>query len=254
MTLPSSLITNIADDVRALGARANGVLLVHASLRSIGLPSGMETRVEAVLRGLLEALGPRGTLLMPALSYESVGAEHPLFDVQNTPSCVGALPEAFRLRPGTLRSIHPTHSVCGLGPLAQDLLDEHIRDTTPVGPHSPFARLPQVSGQILFLGCGLRPNTSMHGIEELVEPPYLYGPEVDYRIILPGGGETAMRVRSHDFQGWTQRYDRVEQVLPEGLTCGRVLQADCFLLEAAALWQYTLAKMQAEPLYFIDKD
>ena len=254
MNLPNHPIDTIVRDLRALGVRENGVLLVHASLRSLGLPSSMPSRAEVALLGLMDALGPRGTLLMPALSYETVGAHNPVFDVHNTPGCVGALPEAFRLRPGVLRSVHPTHSVCGAGPRAQLLLEGHIHDATPVGPRSPFARLPHEDGQILFLGCGLRPNTSMHGIEERVEPPYLYGPQVDYRIILRDGSETAMRVRSHNFKGWTQRYDRVENVLPEGIARGRVLQADCFLIEASALWKYALEKIQAESLYFVDKD
>jgi len=56
----------IANDLKALGLREGGVLLVHASLRSLGkVPGGAET----VVRGLLHALGEKGTLLMPALSY-----------------------------------------------------------------------------------------------------------------------------------------------------------------------------------------
>ena len=133
----------------------------HSSLRSLGpVPGGAET----VVRGLVEALGPDGTLLMPALSYARVTPEQPLFDVRLTPSNVGALPETFRTRPGTLRSIHPTHSVCGVGRLAAELLGRHIEDRTPCGPRSPFHLLPEYGGQILMLGCGLRPNTSMHAV------------------------------------------------------------------------------------------
>ncbi len=166
MDLPGTeLNETLVRDLLALGVRPGGVLLVHSSLRSLGpLPGG----AESVIRALLAALGPDGTLLTPALSFASVGRDRPIFDARQTPSCVGALSEAFRTRPGTLRSVHPTHSVCGAGCLAGELLGDHERDTTPVGPHSPFARLPAVHGQILFLGCGLRPNTSMHGVEERV--------------------------------------------------------------------------------------
>ena len=38
-----------------------------------------------------------------------------------------------------------------------------------------------------MLGCGLRPNTSMHAIEELVEPPYLFGPPLSYQLVLDDG-------------------------------------------------------------------
>lgn len=253
MTLPSSLIRNLSTDLRALGVREGGVLLVHASLRSLGLPAGMESRAEAVIRGLLDALGPHGTLLMPALSYQTTGAHNPLFDVCATPSCVGGLTEYFRARPDTLRSVHPTHSVCGVGQRAGELLGSHSKDVTPVGPNSPFSKLPYAGGQVLFLGCGLRPNTSMHGVEEHVVPPYLFGEDVSYRIILPGGGETSMVVRSHNFAGWVQRYDRLGELMQGGLARGKVLDAQCYLLDAWLMWQTALEHIRRDPLFFIDR-
>ena len=243
----------IAADCLALGVRAGGVLLVHSSLRSLGLPPGEPERPEWVIRGLLEALGPQGTLLAPALSYETVRSANPVFDVRATPSCVGALSEYFRTRPGTLRSIHPTHSVAGLGRLAPSLLADHQLDATPVGPHSAFARLPGVQGQVLFLGCGLRPNTSMHAIEELVEPPYLYADPLVYTVILADGKPMAMRVRRHNFQGWIQRYDRLDQVMVTGLRNGRILQASSILVEAVDMWPAALAAYRRDPLFFVDR-
>jgi aminoglycoside 3-N-acetyltransferase len=255
-TLPDnrSIIRSLAGDLLRLGVRPGGVLLVHASLRSLGLPAGDPNRAEIAISALLEALGEEGTLLMPALSYGSVSARQPVFDVLRTPSCVGALPEAFRVRKGTLRSVHPTHSVSGVGPRAAELLAGHERDTTPVGGNSPFARLPGVSGQVLFLGCGMRPNTSMHGIEEHVEPMYLYSADVDYQIVLADGSITTMRVRRHDFRSWEQRYERLEGLLsPPGLRKGRVLEAECHLVEAAAMWPAALAALRQDPLYFVER-
>jgi aminoglycoside 3-N-acetyltransferase len=238
-------------DLSGLGLRKSGTLLVHSSLRSLGkLPDGPETAIDA----LVDALGGDGTLLMPALSYESVNAENPVFDVANTPSCVGALTEYFRRRPGTVRSVHPTHSVCGIGRGARRMLDEHSRDVTPCGRNSPYFKLGEESGQILFIGCGLKPNTSMHAVEELVEPPYLFDGWVDYRITLADGSEKGMRVRRHGFKGWRQRYDRIEGVMAgEGIRAGRVLSSDCFLLEASDFWRKALQAIRAAPLAFVDR-
>lgn len=253
-TSDASIVSHLASDLLHLGVRPGGVLLVHASLRSLGLPEGDPNRAEIAIRGLLEALGEEGTLLMPALSYASVSARQPVFDVLRTPSCVGALPEAFRVRKGTLRSVHPTHSVSGVGLRAAELLAGHERDTTPVGGNSPFARLPGVKGQVLFLGCGMRPNTSMHGIEEHVEPPYLYNSDVEYQVILADGSVSTMRVRHHGFRGWEQRYERLEDLLPpSGLCKGRVLEAECHLVEAAAMWPAALAALRQDPLYFVER-
>lgn len=241
--------------LHALGVRPGGVLLVHASLRSLGTIPGAETpiaRAEAVIQGLFGALGREGTLLLPALSYQTVTREHPVFDVLATPSCVGGLTEYFRTRTGALRSIHPTHSVCGAGLRAAELLDGHELDTTPCGPHSPFARLPGANGQVLFLGCGMRPNTSMHAIEEQVTPPYLYSSPADYQIIHADGSQSVMRVMRHGFKGWAQRYDRLTEVMTRGLHRGKVLQADCHLVEAAEMWPAALEKLRADPLFFVE--
>ncbi len=247
----TDVISQMARDLTGLGVRRGGVLLVHASLKSLGPPPGGP---ESAISGLLAALGSEGTLLMPALSYETVNAGHPDFDVRHTPSCVGALPEFFRQRAGTLRSVHPTHSACGFGPRAEALLGAHRRDVTPCGPNSPFSRLKDEGGQILFLGCGLKPNTSMHAVEELVEPPYLYAGWVDYRITLADGGATTMRVRRHGFSGWVQRYDRIEAVMDgEGIRAGRILVADGVLLEAAIFWRKAREALRRDPLFFVDR-
>ncbi|UCC63216.1 MAG: AAC(3) family N-acetyltransferase [Anaerolineae bacterium] len=241
----------IADNLLALGVRRGGVLLVHVSLSAMGRVAG---GAETVIQGLLQALGPEGTLLMPALSYEIVTPENPVFDVLRTPSNVGAVPEFFRTRPGTRRSVHPTHSACGVGPLAEALLGEHILDDTPCGPHSPFRRLRDVGGQILMLGCGLEPNTSMHGIEELVEPPYLFGSMLGYCLVLADGRVQHKIYRPHDFIGWVQRYDRVGALLnQDGLKRGAVLAARTYLLEASALWDAVLTVLRRDPLYFVDR-
>jgi aminoglycoside 3-N-acetyltransferase len=240
----------LSSQLRDLGVRPGGVLLVHSSLRSLG---PLEGGAEALILALLEALGPQGTLLLPALSYAFVSPAFPIFDLHRTPACIGVLPEYFRTRPGTLRSAHPTHSVCGTGLGAAELLSGHELDSTPVGPHSPFARLPGQRGQILFIGCGLRPNTSMHGIEELVVPPYLFAASSEYTLRLDAGRELRMTMRNHNFDGWAQRYDRIAGLLGEpALRQGRVLQAACHLVEASALWPAAFDVLRRDHLFFVE--
>lgn len=248
-----SILRQLAADLQQLGVRPGGILLVHSSLRSLGLPATLSNRAEIVVLALQRALGEEGTLLMPALSYLSVSPNQPVFDVLQTPACVGALPETFRTRAGTLRSLHPTHSVSGIGSRAAELLTGHEQDATPCGAHSPFSRLPQVGGQVLFLGCGMNPNTSMHAIEEHVEPPYLFGAPVDYQMIRTDRSVFGMRVRSHSFNGWEQRYLRLEGLMDAGLRKGRVLQATCHLIEAATMWPVALAALHRDPFFFVEQ-
>lgn len=232
-----------------LGVRPGGVLLVHSSLKSLGKVAG---GAETVVQALIGVLGDQGTLLMPALSYLHVGPDQPHFDARQTPSNVGALPEYFRTRPGTRRSVHPTHSVCALGRLAHSLLSAHWQDHTPCGSHSPFHAMRRLNGQVLFLGCGLRPNTSMHAVEEMVEPPYLLGETVLYHCRTEAGKSVEMAVRRHNFQGYEQRYDRLEPLLtPQQLRQGTLLQAHCHLVECAAMWDAALKALRADPLHFV---
>jgi aminoglycoside 3-N-acetyltransferase len=240
----------IARELRGVGLRPGGAVLVHSSLRSLGPVAG---GAETVIEGLLEALGPEGTLLLPALSYETVGEANPFFDVAATPSCVGAIPEHFRTRPGTLRSVCPTHSVCGVGPSAGWLLGGHHEDGTPCGPNSPFRRLRECGGQVLMLGCGLRPNTSMHAVEETVEPPYLFAGSVEYRVRHADGSEAVVLLRRHGFRGYAQRYDRLADVLPPGaLRVGRVLEAAVHVIECDAMWLAGEAALRRDPLHFVE--
>jgi len=253
MSLKSSLSAarkTIKEDLLTLGLVENGRLLVHASLRSLGeLPGGPEDAIASIL----DALGPKGTLMLPALSYATVNSGNPVFDLANTPTCVGALPEYFRKRAGTIRSVHPTHSVCGTGYDAELLLGEHHLDSTPCGKHSPFYKLNELGGQILFIGCGMNPNTSMHAIEELIEPEYLFADDIDYRIILPEK-EMRMRVRRHNFKGWSQAYARLADILDgKDLKTGKVHGADCHLINVQAMWQKAYKALRADPLFFVKK-
>jgi aminoglycoside 3-N-acetyltransferase len=237
--------------LRECGLERGDVVLVHSSLKSLGPFLGGPA---TVIAGLLDALGAQGTLLMPALSYGSVDAGHPVFDVLKTPSNVGAVPEFFRNLPGTIRSINPTHSVCGQGARAPEILKDHQLDHTPCGAHSPYCRLSRLNGKILFLGCGLKPNTSMHGVEELAEPPYLFGKMITYKIIHSDGSTSSTAIRSHNFAGWEQRYDRVSTILTGAeLKTGTIFSAAVHLVQAAALWEKAVAALKKDPFCFVEK-
>lgn len=246
----TDMLSRLIHDLCALGVRAGGVLLVHSSLRALGYVEGGP---ETVIQALLAALGPEGTLLLPALTYEHVTPENPVFDVRHTPSNVGAIPEYFRTRSGTRRSVHPTHSVCAVGPRTGEMLDDHPLDDTPCGPHSPFRKLRDVGGQLLMLGCGLHPNTSFHAMEELVEPPYLFGEALTYTLRDDAGRQWQKAYRTHSFIGYDQRYDRLADVLDEPtLHRGRVLAADVYLIDVPAMWDAVLAALRHDPLYFVE--
>ena len=239
----------LCKDLRTLGIAEGNTVMVHSSLRSLGpLPNGAET----VISALLEVLGKDGSLLFPALSYRTVNAANPVFDVNNSPCCVGGLSEYFRLREGTLRSIHPTHSVCAVGKKAVELLRNHELDTTSCGENSPFRKLREQGDWILFIGCGIAPNTSMHALEELVNPPYLHGDFVKYQIIGAENICTEMNVRRHNFCNYAQAYARMSSLLtPDELHYGSVLSSFCALMNIRAMWDKGYEAISKDPFYFV---
>ena len=243
---------DLVKDLRRLGIKNGEVLLVHSAMSSLGAP--VEGGYDAVIDALLEAAGDAGTLLFPALSYASVTRTAPQFSLKDTPVCVGKLPEAFRKRPGVLRSLHPTHSVCATGALAAEMTSRHGEDTTPVGPHSPFRLLPDFGGRILMLGCGLRSNTFMHGVEEVVGVPYVFSSKpIEYEILTEDGVRRVTHTR-HGFDGIEQRYDRVLDILEEGeYVFGYVASAPCYVLDTRLLMEKAVRKMQEDPFYFVDR-
>jgi|SRR6185436_16546932 len=191
--------------------------------------------------------------LMPGLSYQQ--APPTIHNTNTTPACVGFLSDYFRKRAGTVRSLHPTHSVCGVGYQVPELLDPHRDDHTPCGPHSPFNKLFYRGGKILMVGCGLKPNTSMHAIEEYVQPPYLFGAPLDYTITDAQGHTFNKTYLPHNFKGYAQRYDRVQETLGnEGLQTGVMGKAHVYLLNCEILFEKALAALRKNPLHYVDVD
>ena len=96
-------------DLSELGLRSNMTVMVHCSLKQVGRTEGGPI---AVIRTLMDAIKPEGTLVMPAESPQMSNREHAsVFDPQSTPTTMGVVAEAFRTYPGTLRSHHPRNLV-----------------------------------------------------------------------------------------------------------------------------------------------
>lgn len=244
-------------DLLTFGLKAGDTVMMHSSFKSLG---GIEGGAETVFRVLLEILGEDGTLMLPAFSYATVNYDNPNFDRAATPVCVGYLPEYFRTQvPGVIRSLHATHSCTAKGRLAQLLCADHELDLTPVGAHSPLAKLPGLDGKILILGSPASSNTIMHGVEEAANAPYLFDHDHPIPYILKDGDreirQSALRHFFHrETYGYAQRYQRVIPLLDEAdRNQGKVLDADCYLLSARAVWNKGVEMLQKDPYYFVDR-
>jgi len=250
-------IEEFKKDLYDLGLRAGDTVLLHSSYKSLG---GIEGGPDGIFAAFDELLGEKGTLILPAFSYVTVDYDQPVFDRRETPSCIGFLPEYFRTKvPGVIRSMHATHSCSIKGYRAKELAADHELDLTPVGRHSPIAKLPEIGGKILFMGCSLDRNTSIHGVEETAEPPYLFDrTQTIHYILRDGDREIHQEANRHCFHraafSCYTHYHRALYLLKEGeYKEGKVLDADCCLMDARAVWKRGQDALLENPYYFVDR-
>jgi aminoglycoside 3-N-acetyltransferase len=193
---------------------------VERALREVRVNEGdsvfMQSRMSAfgtfedgpqtVLEGLRRAVGPEGLVAMAAFPLTGPAIEHlvrePVFDVRETPSRMGAISEAFRRAPGTVRSIHPTHSIVAAGPGAAELVAGHEATPTAFGEGTPFRRLIDRNALQVYFGSGTAPLTMYHAFECAREPPFpldVFADRVfEVPCLDPAGEELTVRTLVHD--------------------------------------------------------
>ena len=244
-------------DLKNLGIMPGDTVLIHSSYRSLG---PIEGGAKTFFDWLIEYMGKEGTIMFPAFSYAFVTPANPIFNRKTTKTCVGYLPEYFRTEvEGVKRSMHATHSCAAIGKHADYLITGHEIDMTPVGENSPLRKLVKLGGKILDLGCTPAATTLMHGVEEEVVPLYLYHPDpIDYTLD-DGEGNVILKkgARRHNFvvDGvlYQQRYARLATILKgDDISFGKILEADCILMSAKAVWEQGLEILKKDPLAFVE--
>ncbi|SIO09853.1 aminoglycoside 3-N-acetyltransferase [Singulisphaera sp. GP187] len=247
---PWLTMPQIENDLRALGVRTGGILLVHSSLSALGY---VVDGAPAVLEALIKAIGPGGTLVLPTHSWRIMEAGRRDFDVRTSSSCVGAIPETFRRMPGVVRSLHPTHSVAAMGPLAGWLIADHEYSQTPCGEGTPYARVLDHNGQILLLGVGLTANTAFHAIEALVQVPYLMNTFADRFTVTDAlGVRRTIGVPRHR-SGIARRFQAMERLLLDRQVAhgGLVGKAPSLLIDGTSFRDEMVKALANEPGLFL---
>ncbi|KUO15680.1 aminoglycoside N(3)-acetyltransferase [Streptomyces dysideae] len=233
-----------AADLDALGVRAGATVLAHASLRRVGADA------DTVLSTLLDALGPDGTLVVPAftagnsdsspeyrartrgMTYRQRAAQHaamPPFDPLTTPSQgMGQLAEAVRRRAGAVRSAHPQTSFAAVGGRAEELMAGHDEDCH-LGESSPLARLYTAGARVLLVGVGYDVCSAFH----LAEYRIADAPRREYRCVVLRDGRRQwisykdVDLDDGDFGDLGAAYETYDAALPSpGVRHGRIGDAE----------------------------
>lgn len=130
------------------GVQPGHPVIVHSAMSQLFNYNGTP---DDLIDGLLEFLGPEGTLCMPAFPKDKYNTSK-IFDVNETPSAAGYLTEVFRRREGVLRSMNQLHSVCALGKDAEKIVNDHHHSRICFDEHSPYYIIGQLNGYVVDIG------------------------------------------------------------------------------------------------------
>lgn len=231
----------LTGQLREMGVREGGVLLVHTSFRAVrpvdGGPQGL---VDA----LLDAVGPGGTLVMPSWS----GEDDRIFDPRESPADVdlGVVAETFRRMPGVQRSTHP-FAFAARGPHAREVVEGPL-PLPPHAPDSPVGAVHRLDGQILLLGVGHDADTTLHLAELLAGVPY----RVPKSVTVEKEGHP-VRVEYGENDHCCRRFALADGWLrAEGLQReGSVGHAPARLVRSQDVVRVALTRLREDPLLFL---
>ncbi|MGB0932930.1 MAG: AAC(3) family N-acetyltransferase [Lishizhenia sp.] len=161
---------DLIKNFKNLGIEEGDSVLVHSALSKVGFIAGGPI---TFIQALISCVGKEGNILMPTSPNDRLQLEYiqnlEVFDVRESKSNLGKITEVFRSLPETKRSLHPTEPVSVFGPNADWFTTSHHLSETPYGQNSPWFKLTEKKGKILYVGCTLsNAGTSLHCLEDAV--------------------------------------------------------------------------------------
>jgi aminoglycoside 3-N-acetyltransferase len=259
----------LAQDFRALGLAPGDMVMVHASVRSVGEIAGGPDQIHLAIK---DAITEAGTLLMyascpdyvddvgrgvhPGSIEREVLEKLPAFDPLTARAARdnGTLVEFFRSYPGSLVNNHVARFVAW-GAQAPYLFSKQPWDFA-FGRGSALERFVERDGKILLIGCDHDTVTFLHYAEHIVNVPGLR--VVTFEVPwLENGARVWKEMQEIDTSGagahssWPERFFAliVNKHLAATHNRGsRVGHAHCFLLDAKGLLALALQEMRAAVL------
>ena len=144
-------------------------VLIHSSIGRTCRNYGWSP--DDILDILLEKVGNDGTLVFPSFTFYD-WCHLGKFDILNTPGRMGALSEAARKYPGSVRSGHPAMSFVAIGKHSPLFDINHVEGW---GTPSPFDVVGQLDGKIALIDLHDQVGMSAHHyIEERVQAKHRF--------------------------------------------------------------------------------
>ena len=244
--------TEITEGISAMGS---GPVFVHSDpFRAARLVKAVRDRnvyLDSHIALLREAAGDRG-LWIPTFNYDFPRTR--VFDVRESESQLGPLPERFRVASAEWRTPVPIFSIAGIGRASQPPWGFM---TDPFGADSIFADLVRSDGVMLYYGETFQYNTLIHYSERASGGPvYRYDKIFPGRLAMADGtsveGSLDYHVRP---MGTGLEYDwprLLDEALAAGV-CRRLESAPEILVASASkLNELWVSEMKRDPFALLD--
>ncbi len=245
--------TDLINCISAISVKPEDTLLVHSSMKCIGdVEGGAETVIEAFIEYM-----ESGLLIFPTHTWAKINDEYSVFNPLTEPSCVGILSNLFLKRHGVVRSWHPTHSVAAFGNDAANYVEGEEQWDTPCSRSGCWGKLYDRKSKILFLGCTLKSNTFLHGVEEWNHIPMRLAETYQHlKVVTPDGREINRPLYRHHnpFCDVSANYDKMEApFIYTGIAKkGFIGDAASTLCDAVGMADLTTDFLQRNPNLFAD--
>lgn len=260
---------NLVKNLENMGLGRGDLVMLHASLRALGLAKsqGVEDGAKLLLEALEHVVGHAGTLLMvlgtdypmdwvnqqPVEARHSLLKDAPHFDYRNAAVLpeVGYFAEFFRRQPGTIVSNNPSGRFGARGARAEEILREQPWNDY-YGPGSPLERLCNWNGRILRLGADTTTVTALHLSEYRANVQNKIRTRWDFVVDISGKPEHVSVDCLNDSDGiypWKGE-DYFSLILKDYLACQRhreatVANAKAELIDAADIVEFGAKWMEA---------
>lgn len=207
----------LISDLYLTGLDKGDVVFLHSSLKKIGFVEGGP---KTIIDAFEDVLGCEGTLIVPTFSMKGTMMNTCLdtgytFDVNHTPTTMGAIPSALLKSKESKRSIHPTHSVAAIGKHASWITESHHLSSSTFGKDSPWGRLVDCGGKLMGLGIDMGPVTFYHLLEDLWGDKFPLPVKIDTKYQIPcldwDGKSVTVRVQPFDKAYSKQRIDQADR-------------------------------------------
>ena len=245
--------SDLIKDFQNIGIKPEGTLFVHSSMSAVGKVKG---RADTVLDAFMEYMR-QGLLVLPTHTWSEENNKNNIFDSQTEPSCVGILTNLFMKRKGVVRSLHPTHSVAAFGSDARKFTSGEEKRDTPCPREGCYGKLYDRNAQILFLGCSLKNNTFIHGVEEWNNIQNRLSDDYkEYTIIKPDGEKIKRPMKYHQapVEDVSGNYDIIQKPLIKKKIAvqGKIGDAKSFLCQARPMADLVSEFLKKNPDLFLD--